>query len=360
MHTVPVGHGFGDPGKRLLKAALVMALAALLTQGAATSGDHTLVVFHPGPHAVDEIDPATGKILHQLTVEDQPHEAAISPDGRTIYATLPAAGAVVAIDAATLTLKTKIECDFFKAPPHPQGRKGGMSTSASPHALAISDDGNKLYVGLSWRDHPGVVVYDLKGGKALSKIDLPASGEFQRIQPGKDRLFVPTREGLVVIDTKSEKIAATVPIKGNPVGVDFTRGGEIWTSENGDGTVTVVDGRTYQIVKTLQTEGKGAGRMAVSADGKWAAATHETTEDVILFDIAKKEIAGTVAIGKGASLPVFSPDSTKLYVMTAGGPCTEGCPGNVVVIDPREAKLTARYKVADDAFAVVVRFPDRK
>lgn len=346
--------------RKTIRAALVAALGGLLLQSATSGGGHTLVVFHPGPHAIDEIDPATGKILRDLHVEEQPHEAVISPDGKTIYATLPAAGVVVVIDAATLTQKGKIESDYFKAPPHPQGRKGGMSTSASPHAIALSDDGNKLYVGLSWRDHPAVVVYDIGAAKTLKKIDLPASGEYMKVQPRSGRLFVPTREGLVVIDTKTDEIAATIPVKGNPVGVDFARNGEIWTSENGDGTVTVIDGKTNQILKVIQTHGEGSGRMAVSPNGKWGAATHEKTEDVILFDIAKQEIAATVNTGKGASLPIFSPDSTKLYVMTAGGPCSESCPGTVIVIDAKEAKTVARYKVADDAFAAVVRSSEGK
>jgi DNA-binding beta-propeller fold protein YncE len=336
-----------------------LSFALGLLAAAAYARDPALVVFHPGPHTVDEIDAGTGKILRQLQVEDQPHEAVISPDRKTIYATLPAAGVVVVIDAATLTQKGRIESDLFKAPPHQQGKKGGMTTSASPHAISISNDGSKLYVGLSYRDHPGVVVYDLKAGKALKKIDLAASGEFMKVQPRTGKLFVPTREGLVVIDTKTDEIVKTVPIQGNPTGADFTPGGDVWTSENADGTVTVVNGKTDEILKTIQTEGKGAGRMAVSADGKWAAATHETTEDVILFDVAKKELTATVKIGKGASLPVFSPDSSKLYVMTAGGPCSEACPGNVVVIDVKDAKLSAKYKVADDAFAVVV-LPDGK
>jgi DNA-binding beta-propeller fold protein YncE len=337
-----------------MRAGFALLFGAFGVQTALWGAGYTLVVFHPGPHAIDEIDPSTGKILHQLTVENQPHEAVITPDRKTMYVSLPNPGVVVVIDAATLTQTGKIESQYFKAPPHPQGRKGQMTTSTNPHAIAISNDGSKLYVGLSWAEHPGVAVYDLKAGKDIKKIDLPAPGEFMKMQARTGRLLVPTREGVVVIDTKADSIVTTIPVKGAPTGVDFAKNGEAWTSENGDGTVTVIDTKKNEIVKTIQTSGKGSGRMAVSPDGKWAAATHNNTEDVVIFDVAKKETAGTVQIGKGPSLPVFSPDSSKLFVMTAGGPCSEACPGSVVVIDPKEAKVTARYKVDDDAFAVVV------
>ena len=70
----------------------------------------------------------------------------------------------------------------------------------------------------------------------------------------------------------------------------------------------------------------------------------------------KKEVMGTVNVGKvvrlaaGLMFPPW-PDSSKLYVMTAGGPCTEGCPGNVVVVDVAKMKMTsAGYKVANGRF----------
>ena len=316
---------------------------------------HTLVIFHPGPHTIDELDPASGKVIRSLQVADQPHEAVLSPDGKTIYASLPGAAQIVVIDAATLQQKGTIESEYFKAPPHPQGRSGQISTSASPHAIALNNAGTKLYVGLSYRESPCVVVYDLQADKVLTKIPLPINGEFMQVQPGTDKLYIPNRQGLLVVDTKTDKLIANLPLAGAPTGGDSSKNGEVWLSENGDGSVTVLDSRKDEVLKVIQTPGKGASRIAVSPDGKWTAAAHETSEDVVLIDTAKKEAAGTVHVGKGPSVPVFSPDSATLYVATAGGPCSEGCPGNVVVVNVAQMKSTATYKVGNDAFVVLVR-----
>ena len=328
---------------------------AFLIPLALSAQTHTLVVFHPGPHTIDELDPSTGKVLRSLQVEDQPHEAVMTPDGKTIFASLPGPGKVVIIDGATLTQTGAISSEYFQAPPHPQGRKGQISTSASPHALALNNAGTKLYVGLSYRESPGLVVYDLKAGKVLTKIALPVNGEFMAVQPGTDKLYIPNRQGLLVVDTKTDKLLKTISLPGSPTGADFAKNGDVWLSENGDGSITVLDSKKDEVIQVIPTGGKGAGRMAVSPDGKLAAATHDTTEDVMLIDTVKKEVVGTVNVGKGPSVPIFSPDSNRLYVITAGGPCSEGCPGNVVVVDAALKKVIGRYKVANDAFAVVLR-----
>ena len=76
----------------------------------------------------------------------------------------------------------------------------------------------------------------------------------------------------------------------------------------------------------IPTGGTGAGRIAVSPDGKFAASTHSGSGDVALIDIATRKVAASVPLGKGPGFPLFSPDSTKLYVMNSGE-------GDVAVID---------------------------
>ena len=63
-----------------------------------------------------------------------------------------------------------------------------------------------------------------------------------------------------------------------------------------EGTVTVIDSKTDTITKTIQTPGKGAGRMAVSPNGKWAASTHGDTKDVAIIDAEKKEVVASVEL----------------------------------------------------------------
>jgi YVTN family beta-propeller protein len=83
--------------------------------------------------------------------------------------------------------------------------------------------------------------------------------------------------------------------------------------------------------------------MAVSTDGKWAASTHSGSQDVAIIDATTKQVAATVSVGRGPGFPVFSPDSTKLYIMNSGA-------GDIAVIDLKDMKIAARYNVGVNPF----------
>ena len=107
--------------------------------------------------------------------------------------------------------------------------------------------------------------------------------------------------------------------------------------------MTVANSKTDEVTKVIQTGGKGAGRMAVSSDGRYAASTHSTSEDVAIIDASSKTMLATVKIGRGPGFPIFSPDNTKLYVMLSAM-------GDVAVIDLKTMSVTARHKVGKDPF----------
>ena len=101
----------------VIVAVSVAALASALN---AQSARHTLVVLSHSNHTVYEIEPETGAVVHEFVAPDQPHEAAISPDGGTVFASVPAASFVAILDAKTFKEKGRIETEFFKRPPLPR------------------------------------------------------------------------------------------------------------------------------------------------------------------------------------------------------------------------------------------------
>ena len=125
--------------------------------------DHTLIVLSHSNHTAYELDPATGRVLHQFTAANEPHEGIASPDGKTFYAAVPSGPHVVILDATTFKEKGRIESPFFRS-----SRANG---SASPHGVALTKDGSRLYVGLENADIPGIVVYDTRANRVIRKID---------------------------------------------------------------------------------------------------------------------------------------------------------------------------------------------
>src|SRR5882724_11005767 len=73
-----------DTMRTTLIAACVLTLPAL-----AIAQSHTLVALSHSDHTAYELDPATGKVLHQFTAVNEPHEGVASPDGKIFYAAVP-------------------------------------------------------------------------------------------------------------------------------------------------------------------------------------------------------------------------------------------------------------------------------
>ena len=316
----------------LLAAVLISLPASAIAQ------PHSIVALSHADHTVYELDPVTGKILHQFTAADEPHEGIGSPDGKTFYAAVPNGPHVVILDGVTFKEIGRIESEFFRS-----SRPNG---SSSPHGIALTTDGSKLYVGLENADIPGIVVYDTRTKQVLKKINVVLrGGHFLAIQPGTDKLYYPMREDnrVLVIDTKTDAITKIIAIPGGPVGVGFAPNGDVWIHNDGDGSVHLLDSKKDSVVKVLTNLGQGAGRMAVSRDGKWAASTHGTSQDVALINAVTGTVAATITVGKGPAFPLFSPDGTKLYVMNVGE-------GDVAVIDTKTMAVTARHKVGVNPF----------
>jgi len=224
--------------------------------------------------------------------------------------------------------------------------------------MGMTTDGSKLFIGLENADVPGVVVYDTKAGKVLKKIDVVLrGGHYLQVQPNTDKIYYPFRTDnrVMVIDGKTDGIKKIIDVAGGPVGVDFAPNGEVWIHGDGnngvEGQVAVIDSKTDTVIKTIQTPGKGAGRMAVSRDGKWAASTHQTTKDVAIINAMTKEVAATVDVGGGPGFPIFSPDSKKLYVMVYDT-------SDIAVIDLASMKVINRWKAGQGTFGGVLRYPN--
>jgi len=321
-----------------MRRALATLCVLSFLPAVATAQSHTIVALSHTDHTVYEIDPGSGKVLHTFRAAEQPHEGIASPDGATYYVAVPNGPHVVVLDARTFTPKTIIESPFFKSS-KPNG-------SASPHGSALTTDGGKLYVGLENADVPAIVVIDTKTNRVVKKIDvILRGGHFLAIQPKTDKLYYPMRDDqrVLVIDTKTDTVTKIIPAEGGPVGVGFAPNGEVWIHNDGDGSVHVIDSAKDEVTKTLKGLGKGAGRMAVSADGRFAASTHGGSEDVALIDAVNKTVLATIPVGKGPGFPIFSPDGSKLYVMNYGM-------GDIAVIDTASKQVTARYKAGASPF----------
>jgi DNA-binding beta-propeller fold protein YncE len=339
---------------------LVLLLALMSVPAAAQ--DYTVLAISHLDNKVTEHNPITGETLRQFVIlpgqwEGELHEGAVTADGKTMYVSAPYSKQVIVLDLDTFEQKGSIRSEYFSRPPEVRGfaRIGNReSTSSDPHGVALNKDETKLYITLEFAQVPGIAVYDVRAGKVTKKIDTVIAGNYAWVHPKTDKLYFPTRnDRVVVIDTKMDRVAAVVPMQAGsrPNGVAFGGpSGEVWINGDGDGSVTVIDANTDKVIKVIATRVKGAGRVAVSPDGRLAAATQG--KDTTVIDTRTKEILATLQHSpdeSGHGFPVFSPDGNTLHVMNEFS-------NDMVAFDMRTMKeIGTRVPVGGAAFGGGIR-----
>jgi DNA-binding beta-propeller fold protein YncE len=352
----------------------MISVLMFLTVAPALAQDYTVIAVSHTDNKVSEVDPVTGEILREFVVPGEwfgeTHESALSPDGKTLYVSVPYAKKVIILDLDTFEERGAIESEYFSRPSQVRGfaRIGRReSTSSDPHGVALNSDGSKLYITLQFAEVPGVVVYDVEA-ETVKKIDTVIAGNYLWVHPRTDKLYFPTRDDrVVVIDTKTDRILNVIRLHegSRPNGVDF--GGpndEVWVNGDGDGSVTVIDATTNEVITVIQPRVRGAGRIAVSPDGRFAAATQGT--EVSIIDTRTKEILTSLRISpldttllwpfreeSGHGFPMFSPDGNHLHVLSEYS-------GDMVTFDMRTMKQVGlRTPIGGANFGGSIRLLER-
>lgn len=276
--------------------------------------DHSVILLSQSDRAVYDIDPASGKALHQVQLGGVPTGAVFSWDEQSLFVAVPDQGYISIVNLRTFTEASRLTKPEFK---------GTLSSGAVLDALATTPDYQKLYVSV-----PGglevfnqqLLVEDPEYKQPDKKIPLRGEGgQHMLVQGPTNKLYYAFRREnqVVVIDTNTDTVLKTIPVKGGPTDVTFFFGGEAWVTA-ADGSVSIIDTNKDEVVKTIETGGKGDGRITVAPDLRYIAASHSESGDVTILQPMTKEVAGTVKIGKGPMAVAFAPAGSGVYHGYAG------------------------------------------
>jgi len=197
-------------------------------------------------------------------------------------------------------------------------------------------------------------VIDAATNKVVQTIGNIESPEVVRFSPDGSRLYIPYRGAneLIVMDRKSEKIIKKVPLSGWPNEAQTTRDGKLIlvcirntsaTAEDA-GALDIIDAKSLEKVKSIPTT-RGLHDIAVTADGKYAAAGAPGGHFMVVFDLQSKEIAWQVPYDYPVNPIVIenNPDGSGRRIFVQLGP-TNG----FSVVDFAQRKEVAMIKVPDE------------
>ena len=270
-------------------ASLLTACLLWIGPAAALAQTHTIVALSHSDHTAYEVDPASGKILNKFTAVERAarrhrlgrrqdvlrggaqRAARRHPRRRHVQGEGP--------DRITRSFDRRGRTDrrlrtASRSRPMAASSMSASKTPTSPASSSTTPGPTRCCA------------------RSTSSCAAAISWRFSRRPTSSITRCAKTTASLV-IDTKTDQIVKVLPIEGGPVGVGFAPNGDVWIHNDGDGAVHVIDGKTDTVVKTLKGLGIGAGRMAVSPDGKWAASTHGGSQDVAIIDAVTKEVGGT-------------------------------------------------------------------
>jgi len=320
---------------RYLKALAVLLLTLPLT---AASDNIRIIQTNSAGDNVHIIDPATNKVVGEITGPERVHGVAAAPDGRWIYLSNEADNTVDVVDGKTLKVTKKIPL------------------TGHPNNIAIGRDGRRLYVAIA--QAPGAVdVIDTASQERVKSIPVHGAVHNTYVTPdGKYAVagMIPMRN-MTVIDTKTEQPAWTLyfdlgvrPMAFNTNPDGSTKWAFVQLSNfNG---FAVVDFATRKEVTRVQLpalppgevevfEGGNASHgMVVTPDGKTLVVNSLRNSSIYYVSLPDLKVLGRTKVGMSPDWITITPDGKRVYVANAGA-------NSVSVVDVESKKEVIRIPV---------------
>ncbi len=290
--------------RRVIYLLCALVVLMLYPVANASAEDHTVIVLSQGDRTVYDVDASSGSVVNKIQLEGAPTEAVFSWDERSLFVSVPDQGYISIINVATFKEASRLTKPEFKR---------AANSPGFPDALGhLTPDYQKLYVsvpgGLEVFDQQ-LLVLNPEYKQPEKKISLSGTdGQRMLVQGATNKLYYAFQRDnqVAVIDTNTDTVLKTIPVKGGPMDVTFFVGGEAWITA-ADGSVSIIDTNKDEVIKTIDTGGKGPGQITIAHDLRYIATTHESSGDVTILQPVTKEVVGSVKFEKGPLSAAFAP-----------------------------------------------------
>ena len=309
------------------------ALAVLSQVGIAQAPSNApLLVLLRNASALAIVDQASHKVLGRVPTVKDPHEVAVTPDGRTAFVASPSEGIAV-IDVASMKELRRLDI-----PP-----------GAGPHDVVFA--GGKLY--FTAEGHKVIGRYDPATNKFDWHFGIGQDGTHMLVlAKNMDTIYVPNRgsnsvsviEGIQAGPPKWRVTAIPVPGK-TPEGIDLSPDGrELWTATRGDGGVAIIDTASKKVTQNFNLGLSDANRLKFTPDGRVLILDGGTGTLVVLDAASRKEIKRIkVAPGDSGDGGVFvMPDGSRAYLGLRDD-------HSVVVVDLKKLEVASRISMGPES-----------
>jgi YVTN family beta-propeller protein len=309
----------------LLLAAVVPASVSSGLGGHPSGG--LLLVLNREEDSLAIFDAATLRILGRVQTGEQPHEIAVSDDGRLAfianYGTEERPGeTITVVDIAGQKEVRRVSLGALRRPHGITVSRGKVYFTAEGSMAVGRYD--PVSDRVDWVLGTGQI-------KTHTLVATPDSRKIYAANAGSNTVSVIEQDpaiGLVKLDH--------IPVGAAPEGLDLSPdGSEVWVAHLGDGRVSIIDTATEKVTKIIDA-GRSPIRLTFTPDGKKVVVV-DLAGEVIVFDAARRRELKRIQVGSFPTGVLVSPDSRYAFV-SAGGD------NSVYVIDLERLERTAALR----------------
>jgi len=278
---------------------------------------------------------ARPQIDRTVPVGRQPHHIAVAPTGEVAYIADSAAGEVAVLDTTTHLVTDHI--------PIPDG---------PPQYVAFSPDGATAFVTTyTDPDHTrtALVLIDTATRRVAASLPMPSYPLVPTGSPDGRLLYVPLHDQheVAVVDLASRTVTARIPVRPNPHSIAVSADGRTgYVADHESNTVSILDLAADREVGTV-TVGDAPHRLALSPDGRRVAVVDFAGDEVTVIDTATRAVSTVRSAGDGPQDVTFAPDGRHYYTANLDD-------RTVSVIDTDAGAVTDRIATGGEPTSVAV------
>jgi YVTN family beta-propeller protein len=286
--------------------ALVVAVHLSVGGASAQTPSPALIVLEKEDHALAIVDPASLKVVGRVPVGADPHEVAVTADGKTAYASSYGAFSTPGHTLSVVDLVAQKPLDSVDLGP-----------LLAPHCVQSAD---------------GKIYFTAEGSKSIGRVD-PASNRVDwvlglgqnrthMLVVRKGRMFTANVNsdtiGIIDPDAKADVSGwsvSLIPVGKGPEGFDVSPdGSQLWAANSHDGTVSVIDVAARKVMATIPTNTKTANRLKFTPDGARVFISDIGTGELVVMDAKARTVIKRMSLGKGIAGIFIPPDGGRAYV----------------------------------------------
>jgi len=288
---------------------------------AADTPANALLVLEKEQNTLVIVDPASLAIVARVPAGNNPHEVAVSDDGKTAYISNYGGATIAVVDLTAQKPLAPIDLGALRAP-HGLVFAGGKLYFTAEGAKVVGryDPSTQK---IDWvmgtgqnRTHMVIVSKDLKtiftsnvSSATVSIIEQSAAqGPGPGRGPGGRGPGGPPPGG-----GAPDWNVTNLPVGRGSEGFDLTPDGkELWVANAQDKTISIIDVSTKKVVQTIPSTGS-ANRLKITLDGKYVFVSDLSGSDLLVVDAATRQEHKRITLPANSEGLLMAPDGLHVY-----------------------------------------------